>query len=73
MDILFKQESEVIFDWIINGKREEEIESIYEKQKQIFAVYIETPLSLLQPMQPCDPVETTQQIADCLKLLYGIL
>lgn len=73
MDILFKKESSLLFDWIADGKKEENIEPLMQKKTEIFDCFMRTPLSELKPKTKYDASETALEIADILEQLKGVL
>ncbi len=73
MDPLFRKESNILFDWLINGKKEEKIQEILEKGNKLFSAFLDTPLSDMKPSETYNPTEVALQVAECLKEVYHVL
>lgn len=72
-EALFKKEALLIFDWILDGKREDAIPIINEAKQNNFELFLETPLVQYQPHIQKDAAEIIRQVAIVLESLRNML
>ena len=73
MRLLLKPEAELLFDWMLTAKEKEDGERTLAETKKVFAQYLATPLSDVQPPLDTDPREAALRIAECLKKAKAML
>jgi hypothetical protein len=73
MRLLLKPEAELLFDWMLTEKEKEDGERTLAETKKVFAQYLATPLSDVQPPLDTDPREAALRIAECLKKAKAML
>jgi Txe/YoeB family toxin of Txe-Axe toxin-antitoxin module len=73
MDTVFKKEAMIIFDWVIGGKKEEDKLEMNTQKEEIFASYLETPLTKMQKIEKLSAKEVTHRISKDLRLIYEVL
>ena len=73
MPLLFAPEAELMFDWMLTDKQKSDDAYVKAKADEIFAHYLKTPFSDVQPPAVNDPRAASLQIADCLRDAHKLL
>ena len=73
MDSIFIKEATLLFDWMICGRKDDDLEQAKEKAKEIKKEFSKTPLSKLAPSSNSDFKKTCKQIAGYLKTITEVL